>query len=178
MKHSILFLLLITFSFAKAQSYQANNEVTLFVKEKGKYRTFYSKALFSKLNMETSEFLFQVDFNTFVPGDTNKISLAKIFPVQTSPFLCFKGTLPFNSLDKGSGTTQSAVILGSLIVASQNYELSLPVDFEFMDKQLMFHTNFSLDLNRLNITLPLEYRNTVLPVMLVRIDNGHFIKKE
>lgn len=179
MKHLLPLLLIGLYFTTKAQSYQANNEVTLFVKDKNQYYSFYSKALFAKINLETSEFSFQVDINTFVSHDTSKkISLLRIFPAQTSPFLSFKGNVPFNSLDKGVSNKQNLVIIGSLAAASQTYEVSLPIEFEFMDKQLLFHASFSIDLNRLNIVLPIEYRSTVSPTLLVRIDNGRFLKKE
>ncbi len=164
---------------ASAQSYQANNEVALFIKEKEIYHSFYSKALFVKINLESSDFLFQVDFNTFKAHDTaDKVLLLKLFPPQTTPNLCFKGTLSFNSIDKDVSTKQTIPIIGSMLMAGQSYQVTLPVEFEFMDKQLLFDTHFGLDLNKLSVVLPQEYRDKFNTTLLVRIDNGHFLKKE
>jgi hypothetical protein len=173
-----IFLFFVCFH-AMGQSYQANNEVALFIKEKNEYRIFYSKALFVKINLETSDFLFQVDFNTFKTLDTNnKLSLQKIFPPQTMPNICFKGTMNFNSLDKDIATKQVITMVGSLILANQTFPISLPVEFEFMDKQLLFDTYFNVDLSKFNVVLPLEYKDKLDPTFLMRIDNGHFLKRE
>lgn len=179
LKKLLLALVLLSTTVAFSQNYQATNEISLFIKEKNVYRVFYSKNLFVKVNMDAAEFSFQVEFPTFKTFDTaNHILLTKIFPLATSPFIVFKGALPFNQLDKDISFAQTVNIIGNFAVAGQTYQSTIPVEFKFQDKQLLFDTFFNLDLSKLNIALPAEYQNRINNVFLFRIDNGHFLKRE
>jgi len=54
----------------------------------------------------------------------------------------------------------------------------LPIEFEFMDKQLLFDTYFTLDLNSFSIAFPKEFQDRYSTLLEFRIDNGHLLTRQ
>lgn len=179
------FGLLVAFVFATssnviAQSYQAQNKVVLIVREAKtkKLKIYVSKNLSVKSDLERNEFTFQVSVTSFLQTDsTKKMKIDSLLPESNFPMLSFKGSLPFNKLDKDISNKQTVTVQGTFFIGSQSYTTYLPVEFEFMDKQLLFDTYFTLDLNNFSIALPKELQDKYSSLLEFRIDNGHLLTR-
>ena len=92
-----------TFSEADAQSYQALNKVVLIVRQAKtqKLSIYVSRGLSVKSDLEKNEFTFQATISTFLQIDkTPKMRIDSLLSELSFPMLSFKGSLPFNKLDK------------------------------------------------------------------------------
>lgn len=164
-----------------AQSYQALNKVILVLRESktNKTKIYVSKGLSVKSDLERNEFTFQMQISSFIQTDTTKkLKIDSLLPEITFPMLSFKGALPFNKLDKDISSKQTISIQGTFYIGNQTYTTYLPVEFEFMDKQLLFDTYFILDLNNLNISMPRDLQEKFSSILEFRIDNGHLLTRQ
>jgi hypothetical protein len=171
-------LVFTTSSNSVAQSYQAQNKVVLIVREAKtkKPKIYVSKSLSVKSDLERNDFTFHVSIKSFLQTDsTKKMKIDSLLPEANFPMLSFKGSLPFNKLEKGNGNIQTIPVQGTFFIGSQSYTTYLPVEFEFMDKQLLFDTYFTLDLNIFNLAFPKELQDKFSPLLEFRIDNGHLL---
>ena len=163
-----------------AQSYQALNKVVLILREvkTTKPKIYVSKGLSVKSDLERNEFTFQVSIPSFLQSDsTKRMKIDSILPSINFPMLSFKGSLPFNKLDKDISNKQTVTVQGVFYIGNQSYTTYLPVEFEFMDKQLLFDTYFTLDLNNFSITLPKELQDKYSMLLEFRIDSGHLLTR-
>lgn len=185
MKLFVRFCLIMAIAFATisesySQSYQALNKVVLIVREAKttKPKIYVSKGLSVKSDLERNEFTFQVSIPSFLQTDsTKKMKIDSLLPEPNFPMLSFKGSLPFNKLDKDISNKQTVTVQGIFYIGNQSYTTYLPVEFEFMDKQLLFDTYFTLDLNNFNITLPKELQDRYSTLLEFKIDNGHLLTR-
>jgi hypothetical protein len=185
MKLFVRFGLMVAIAFATisqlySQSYQALNKVVLIVREvkTTKPKIYVSKGLSVKTDLERNEFTFQVSTTSFLQTDTTKkIKIDSLLPESSFPMLSFKGSLPFNKLDKDISNKQTVTVQGTFYIGSQSYTTYLPVEFEFMDKQLLFDTYFMLNLTNFNIELPKELLDKYSTSLEFRIDNGHLLTR-
>ena len=177
----VLLVVIATSANLMAQSYQAQNKVVLILREAKttKPKIYVSKGLSVKSDLERNEFTFQVQLNSFLQTDsTKKMKIDSLLPEANFPMLSFKGSLPFNKLDKGIGNKQTVTVQGIFFIGSQSYTTYLPIEFEFMDKQLLFDTYFTLDLNSFSIAFPKEFQDRYSTLLEFRIDNGHLLTRQ
>ena len=92
--------------------------------------------------------------------------------------MSFKGVLPFNKLDKDTGIKQTLSVPGNFYIGNEMFSTYLPVEFEFMDRQLLFDTYFTLDLSKFNIPLPRDYQDKYSNLIEFRVDNGHLLTRQ
>jgi hypothetical protein len=162
----------------QAQYYQAQNKVILILRstKTTEPKIYISKSLSVKSDLSRNEFSFHMSVKSFLQMDsTKKMKIDSILPEAYFPMLTFKGSLPFNKLDKGIRDIQTVTVYGTFFIGSQSFSTYLPIEFEFMDKQLLFDTYFTLDLNIFNLSLPKEFQDKISPILEFRIDNGHLM---
>lgn len=162
-----------------AQSYYAENELTVWLKElKPGPRPcrVYSKKNEITVNLETSQMSFFVDFSTFAKKDTAcPYKILSIFPPLSYPSISFKVELPFNKLAKDISGPQVFELQGILGIGGRSYPVLIPIQFEFLDKQLLFDMSFTLDLTAVDMSLPAEYRDKLSTKIKFEVDNGKLI---
>lgn len=176
----VLLIAITTSSNLLAQSYQALNKVVLILRETKttKPKIYVSKGLSVKSDLERNEFNFQVSIPSFLQTDsTKKMKIDSLLPSPNFPMLSFKGSLPFNKLDKDISNKQTVTVQGTFYLGNQSYTTYLPIEFEFMDKQLLFDAYFVLNLNNFNIDLPKELQDKYSTLLEFRIDNGHLLTR-
>ena len=169
-----------TCSNVVAQTYQAQNKVVLIVREAKttKPKIYVSKGLSVRSDLERNEFTFQVSITSFLQTDsTKRIKIDSLLPETNFPMLSFKGSLPFNKLDKDISNKQTLAVQGTFFIGNQSFTTYLPVEFEFMDKQLLFDTYFTLDLNNFSMALPKELQDKYSTLLEFSIDNGHLLTR-